>query len=161
MEPAGCYLTPTESPSECISTPTECNLTPLQFMVQKWGVNQHPIFNSVLMCNVPPRLALAAHRSTKTIYFSIVRDTHTRYSKRHSYLYMSTLNNTHENVQSTYVPQGSLRQCPITSHMYNFLCLHSAQTLIFCSCVHAEYNNNCLEYPLGPAVGVLCCVYWV
>ena len=47
VEPAGCYLTPTESPSECISTPTECNLTPLQFMVQKWGVNQHPIFNSV------------------------------------------------------------------------------------------------------------------
>ena len=47
VEPAGCNLTPTERPSECISTPTECNLTPLQFKVQKWGVNQHPIFNSV------------------------------------------------------------------------------------------------------------------
>ena len=51
VEPAGCNLTPTESPSECISTPTECTLTPLQFMVQMWGVNQHPIFNSVaLLC---------------------------------------------------------------------------------------------------------------
>ena len=39
------------------------------------------------------------------------------------------------------------------SHMYSFLCLHSAQTLVFCRCVHAEYNNNCLEYPLGPTVG--------
>ena len=67
--------------------------------------------------------------------------------------YTSTLNNTHENVQSTYVPQGSLRQCPITSHMYSFLCLHSAQTLVFCRCMHAECNNNCLENPLGPASG--------
>ena len=26
--------------------------------------------------------------------------------------------------------------------MYSFLCLHSDQTLVFCRCVHAEYNNN-------------------
>ena len=100
------------------------------------------------MCSVPPRLAIAAQQLTRTIYFSIIRDTHTRYSKRHSYLYTSTLNNTHQNVQSTYVPQGSLHQCPVMSHMNSFLCLHSAQTLVFCWCVHAEYNNNCLEYPL-------------
>ena len=36
---------------------------------------------------------------------------------------------------------------------YSFLCLHSAQTLVFCRCMHAEYNNNCLENPLGPASG--------
>ena len=47
VKPVECNLTPTESPTECISTPTECDLTPLQFMVQKWGVNQHPIFNRV------------------------------------------------------------------------------------------------------------------
>ena len=46
--------------------------------------------------------------------------------------------------------------------MYNFLCLHSDQTLVFCRCVHAEYNNNsALKTPIGPAVGVLSCVYWV
>ena len=26
--------------------------------------------------------------------------------------------------------------------MYSFLCLHSDQTLVFCRCMHAEYNNN-------------------
>ena len=26
--------------------------------------------------------------------------------------------------------------------MYNILYLHSGQTLVFCRCVHAEYNNN-------------------
>ena len=46
--------------------------------------------------------------------------------------------------------------------MYNFLCLHSDQTLASCRCVHAEYNNNsALKTPIGPAVGVLSCVYWV
>ena len=33
------------------------------------------------------------------------------------------------------------------SHMYSLLCLHSAQTLVFCRCVHAEYNNNALNIP--------------
>ena len=113
----------------------------------------HALITHILICSIPPGLALAAHQSTRTIYFSIIQDTHTCYSKRNSYLYTSTLNNTHENVQSTYVPQGSLRQCPIMSHMYSFLCLHSVQTLVFCRCMHAEYNTNCLENPLGPASG--------
>ena len=39
--------------------------------------------------------------------------------------------------------------------MYNFLWLHSDQTLAFCRCVHAEYNNNsALKTPIGPVVGV-------
>ena len=121
----------------------------------------HALITHILMCSVLPGLALTAHRSIRTNYTSALYKTHTRYSKRHSYLYTSTLNNTHENVRSTCVPQGSLRQCPITSHMYSCLCLHSAQTLVFCRCMHAEYNNNCLENPLVPAVGVLCCVDWV
>ena len=47
--------------------------------------------------------------------------------------------------------------------MYNFLCLYSDQTLVFCRCVHAEYNNynSALKTPIGPAVGVLSCVYRV
>ena len=62
--------------------------------------------------------AYILHTDQPELYFSIIRDTHTCYSKRHSYLYTSTLNNTHQNVQSTNVPQGSLHQCPITSNMY-------------------------------------------
>ena len=29
-----------------------------------------------------------------------------------------------------------------TSNTYSCMCLHSAQALVFCRCVHAEYNNN-------------------
>ena len=81
------------------------------------------------------------------------RHTHMLQQTKQLFIYEHCKYNTHENVQSTYVPQGSLCQCPITSYMYSFLCLHSAQTLVFCRCMHADYNNNCLENPLGPASG--------
>ena len=38
--------------------------------------------------------------------------------------------------------------------MYNILCLHSDQILVFCRCVHAEYNNNsALKTPYRPCSG--------
>ena len=38
--------------------------------------------------------------------------------------------------------------------MYNFLGLHSAQILVFCRCVHTEYNNNsALKIPYRPCSG--------
>ena len=78
VEPAGCNLTPTDRPSECISTPAECILTPLQFTVQKWGVSQHPIFNSVF-------LQLQSHRLVSSCVFGIVGEVNEVFWQSRSY----------------------------------------------------------------------------